>query len=93
MIVSRLIKYEDIFVAKHKTREPLREDCGHSLSTLEMVPYYIESGCPLNSHCLVLACPLSPLHALVTPSAGEGHMVQDLSAEITELLVSYYQER
>ncbi|KAK0137221.1 Rhotekin [Merluccius polli] len=32
-------------------------------------------------------------HEMVTPSAGEGHVVQDLSAEITELLVSYYQER
>ncbi|XP_056445222.1 rhotekin-like [Gadus chalcogrammus] len=31
-------------------------------------------------------------HEMVTPSAGEGHVVQDLSAEITELLVSYYQE-
>ncbi|CAL8320637.1 unnamed protein product [Lota lota] len=32
-------------------------------------------------------------HEMVTPSAGEGHVVQDLSAEMTELLVSYYQER
>ena len=47
---------------------------------------------PIGTVC-VLADPLSPLPALVTPSAGEGHVVQDLSAEITELLVSYYQER